>query len=81
MAIKQKEDQQNQIKINKLSDKYNEVDTKVRLPINEEITQKINYKFIRKMEAKRKVKVILYEDSYRKVRCLGRNENVVELKG
>ena len=33
------------------------------------------------MEAKRKVKVILYEDSYRKVRCLGRNENVVELKG
>jgi hypothetical protein len=33
------------------------------------------------METKRKVKVILYEDSYRKVRCLSRNENVVELKG
>ena len=81
MAIKEKEDKHNQIKINKLSDKYNDVETKVRLPMNEEISSKIDKKLIKKLELKKKVKVIVYEDSYRKVRCLSRNENVVEIRG
>ena len=49
--------------------------------MNEEITSKIDSKIIKKIESKRKVKLILYEDSHRKVRCLNKNENVLEIQG
>ena len=49
--------------------------------MNQEISSEINFKLIKKIESKRPVKIIVYEDSYKKVKCLSENENVVEIKG
>lgn len=51
------------------------------MPFNEEITELVDKKMIKKIEKKNNLKLIVYEDSYRKVRCLNRNENVIEFKG
>ena len=49
--------------------------------MNQEISSEINFKLIKKIESKRPVKIIVYENSYKKVKCLNENENVVEIKG
>ena len=49
--------------------------------MNQEISSEIDLKLIKKIESKRPVKIMVYEDSHKKVKCLSENENVVEIKG
>ena len=93
MSIKEKEDRANHIQKEtierrmsqsdsyKNTDKYLDNETKVRIPLSDQINELINKKMVIKQADKHGVHMIQFYNSYRKVKCLGKNENVVELRG
>ena len=63
------------------ANKYLDNETKVRIPLSDQINELINKKMVIKQADKHGVHMIQFYNSYRKVKCLGKNENVVELRG